>query len=255
MDSQQFFPYSKELQDSLAGQTLSDKERESASLLLVDGNNSERRSLRYLLGALGFNQITDVNSHTLALGHVIRDSYTYILFSTEETDMNPDDFVREACAASPKSRSLALAAQASLRDVFRMLRLGTRGFLIKPYTPNNVDYALLLAARCDPVTEAILSSDEPGGAFAAASASHLDKLAAALIKAREGKVSSAELQKLRYNLQESVHLGKTFSEGGVLGFQEALQEYFSDMAREQPTRLGQLRRRLQSLRGGPQQDK
>lgn len=224
--------------------TLTPAERKQISFLIVESNTQERAQLKQILRNSGYEQIFEANSHTLAKDKLFERRVSHIIFECKKTTMPVDQFVSEVLEVDPKLTLIASSANPKLDDVFNLLTKGARGYLIKPYTQDGVDQAIILATKADPFPEAVLKAKDRNEALAVLVVTALDKLASTLRQTEEFETAKKELPKLTLLLERSVEIATTFSRGEEEGYVKALVEQCIARQNSPSSRLGRLRKRM-----------
>ncbi|MCI5064876.1 response regulator [bacterium] len=228
--------------------TLTPKERSGATVLIVETDRNERQNMRTTLKSLGFGGITDVPNHAAALEKIQERPVTHVIFDAKKTNMPPKDFVSQIAELDPNIVMIPTSSQPSVDDVFDLLCLGAKGYLVKPFTVDTVDAAIIGATKGEPIAESVKQAKDRNEALVAIMMSSLDKVATIMRQAKQFETAEREIPKALRTFQTSADLAATFAKGGDEGLIEALQKFCIERSKGPATRLGRLRKRLKTTR-------
>lgn len=224
-------------------------ERNQATVLVVEADPNDRNNMRTALKNLGYGGICDAPNHTQALERFTQRRITHIIFDAKKTTMPAADFLKQVFEFSPKIVAIPSSANPNVDDVFNLLVLGARGYLVKPFTMDTVEEAILMATKGEPIAEAVLHAKDRNEALVAIIMGALDKVAVILRQAQKFETAQRELPRMLANLGRAVELAHTFAKDGEEGLQLALEKFCIERSKGPASRLGRLRKRLRSSRG------
>ena len=144
--------------------------------------------------------------------------------------------------------ALPSSSNPSVDDVFDLLVIGAKGYLVKPFTIDTVDQAVLMATKGEPIADAVLQARDRNEALVAIMMSSLDKLATTYRQSLQFETAKRELPRALAMLKRSSELAHTFAKGGEEGLIEALERFCIERSKGPATRLGRLRKRLSNTR-------
>ena len=104
------------------------------------------------------------------------------------------------------------------------------------------------AAHKSQAAEAVLNARDRNEALVAITMSSLDKAATTLRQSRQFETAKRDVPKTQTTLKRSADLARTFAKGGNDGLMEALQKFCLERSKGPATKLGRLRKRLQTTR-------
>jgi len=133
-------------------------------------------------------------------------------------------------------------------DVFNLLQQGARGYLVKPFSADRVDSAMIQATKGEPFAEAILTARDRNEVFAALIAGNLDEYARITRQAESIESARRDLPKGLAALTSATNLAKTFCRDGEAALLETMVEFFINLGDGPATKLGRLRHRLKKER-------
>jgi DNA-binding NarL/FixJ family response regulator len=217
-------------------------------ILVVEADPSLRAAMRATLGSLGFGGVSDAPNHALALGKLRERRFTHTIFEARGTNVPVLDFLRRALDDNPGLVAIPSSADPSVDDVFSMLLLGARGYIVKPFAAEAVEEAMLLATKGEPLPRAVLNAVDRNQALSAIVMTSLDGFATVLRQARQFESARMNIPKAERSFRRAIDLAGTFAEGGKEGLLEALIEFALERADGPATKLGRLRKRLKSRR-------
>lgn len=222
--------------------------RKKIDLLVVEPDGDDRASLREVLSTLGFGGVNCQADHATGLTVFAERNFTHVLFSARLTKVPPMEFLIKVLDMDPACICLPTSSDPTIDDVFEMLRIGARGYVLKPFTPSGLEAAIIMATEGEPFSDAILNARDRNEAFSAMAAASLDKLATA--KRQSTKFSSAEkdMSQFAINFRSAVSLGRTFAKGGEEELLESMVDFFTKLSDGPASRLGRLRKRLRNRR-------
>jgi two-component system chemotaxis response regulator CheY len=223
---------------------MSSEERRQCSVLIIDDNSGDRVSIRQALSALGFINYTDASDHAAGLTKIQERQVTHIIFSAPKTNMTSNEFLNRALEMDPKIVSVATSYNPTVDDVFSLLMIGARGYLVKPFTSDTVNECLNWATNGQPLNEAILFAKDRNEALASLVLSSLDKLALTMRQARQFDTAKRELSMVYNQWKRAVDMAYTFGKGGMARMPTEFAELAIDRAQGPASSLGRFRDRL-----------
>ncbi len=236
--------------------SLTPKERADATVLTVEGDPLERQNMRSALKNLGFGGITDAPRHAAAVEKIQERPVTHIIFDAKKTNMPPDEFVTKILEVDPNIVLIASSFEPSVDDVFDLLCLGAKGYLVKPFTVDTVEMSISAASKGDPLPDTVKYAKDRNEALVAILMSTLDKTATIMRQARQFESAKKEISKSHRRLRTAVDLSQTFAKDGEEGLLEALEKFCVELSEGPASRLGRLRKRLRSKRAdAPESEK
>lgn len=218
-------------------------DRDRAEFLLIEPDIQLKASLKGSLMGLGFTRITDSPDHYAGLEKIQRRPITHVLFDAKESNMKAAEFLAHALEQDEKIIALPLSFEPTLDDVFDLLVLGARGYIVKPFTPESLDAALLWATKGEPLSPAILFAKDRNHALASFALSSLDKVASLTAEARRHETAAYELPRARLQLDRALDVARTFAKGGPPELVTAMIDYCCERANGPATKLGRVRKR------------
>jgi DNA-binding NarL/FixJ family response regulator len=139
---------------------------------------------------------------------------------------------------------IATSYEPSIDNVMGLLMKGARGFLRKPFSIDYLEEAFDIATKGEPFNESVLSAKDRNEALLGIVMSCLDRFATIARQAAEFETAQRELQGAKSAFRRSIHLARTFAQGGDPGYLNALEYHFIERAKGPATRLGRIRKRL-----------
>jgi two-component system chemotaxis response regulator CheY len=227
---------------------MSPAERARASILLVEPEALERNNLRTALRTLGFGSVTEAPTHVAALDKFNDRKFSHIIFDAKKTNYPMKEWLSKVFEYDPTVIALPSSANPSVDDVFDLLVIGAKGYLVKPFTIDTVDQAVLMATKGEPIADAVLQARDRNEALVAIMMSSLDKLATTYRQSLQFETAKRELPRSLAMLKRSSELAHTFAKGGEDGLLEALERFCIERSKGPATRLGRLRKRLSNTR-------
>lgn len=222
---------------------MSDQERRETSILIVDADMGTRTSLRNTLMGLGYQQICDAQDHATGLTKLAEKTVTHVIFDARSTNISPKDFIAKALKLQASPVYMASSFSPTIDDVFSLLVLGARGYLVKPFNESSLEEAILQATKGEKLSEAILYAESRNTALASLALSALDKVAVIMRQVDRFDTARAELPFRMNALRRAVDVGKTFVDGSIDDLVNAMMDVAISRSNEPATRLGRTRRR------------
>ncbi len=223
-------------------------ERATTDFLIIEPDINEREKMRMALLNNNFMNMSHTNSHMQGLTTLLSRNFTHIIFSATDTNMPVKEFISKALNIAPDIIALPASFNPNADEVFELLQLGARGFLIKPFTTETLDMGVLMATKGDRLSDAVLQARDRNEAFSALIAANLDKLATALRQAKKFDTPDKEIQRLKNNLRNAMQVGKLFAKDGEEALALRMTEFFVELSGGPASNLGRLRRRLKKQR-------
>ena len=219
-----------------------------ASILVVDRDPIYLENMRTTLITLGYGSINAVSDHDAALKVIEQRNFSHVFFTAVETNMPPAEFLRKALQLDPKMITIPSSAQPDVDDVFELLRIGARGFLVKPFSGESVEATIVEATKGEGFSRAILDARDRNEAFSALLAANLDKLADAMRISKNLSLSTSRLTSHMADFASAAKLARNFAKNGEEGLRSRMVDFFVSLSSGPATRLGRLRRKLAEKR-------
>ena len=223
---------------------LSPAERSKMHILIVESELSIRIQLRQTLGGLGFSSISEAPNHALALQKLVERHVTHVIFEAKKTNMPAADFLTAVLSCDEKIIALPSSYEPSVDDVFNLLIIGARGYIVKPFTEDAIDEAVIMATKGEAISDAILFAKDRNEALVSLMMTALDKLSTTLKQARHFETAKRELPRRVMNFKRAIEISKLFAQGGKPQLLEALLNFCIERSNGPASRLGRLRKRL-----------
>lgn len=228
--------------------SMSVAERGRTSLLIVESDNNERHNMRTAMRTLGYATVADAPNHAAALERMADRRFTHMIFEAKKTNMPAKEFLARVLESTPEIVAIPSSFEPNVDDVFDLLMMGARGYLVKPFTVDTLEASVVMATKGEPISDAVLQAKDRNEALVAILMGSLDKCATVLRQAEQFETARRELPKARAMMLRSAELAKMFAKGGDSGLLEAMEKFCIERSKGPATRLGRLRKRL---RGGP----
>jgi DNA-binding NarL/FixJ family response regulator len=223
-------------------------ERAHSEFLVIESDNQDRDSIRKGLKTIGVNKVYVTSDHYAGLNAIQLRHFTHIIFTCNTTNMSAAEFIRQALELSPRAVAVASSSEPQADDVFDLLRLGARGFLVKPFSGDALDSAIVLATKGNPLPDAVLHAKNRNEAFAALMAAAIDKCSDLLRQSAQYNSAKIELAQSRAKAHNIVRIARMFSQGGEEKLLESIVTLFISISEGPATQLGRLRHRLKQKR-------
>lgn len=224
------------------------QEAANCAVLIVEPDLSERNLLRDTMSELGFSVIAQASNHRSSLDKFEGRKFTHIIFDATKDKYPIQEWFSEIIDIAPEITAIPTSANPKTDDVFELLVLGARGYLVKPFTRETVQAAISLATKGDPIPDIVKSAKDRNEALVAMMMSSLDRLATVQRQARQFQTAQRELAKAEASLRQASELAHIFAKDGEDGLLEALERFCVNKCRGPATRLGRLRKRLSKTR-------
>lgn len=225
---------------------LSPSERTAASVLCVDPDALERNNYRTCLKQLGYGGISDCSNHLAVFEKMDQRQFSHIIFSCTETNIPLKEFVQKVMDSCPKTICIPASSEPNADDVFDLLILGAKGYLVKPFTMDSLDAAVVNATKGEPISDAVLNAKDRNGALVAIMMQSLDKAATTMRQAQQFETAAREVPKNVAGFRRAADLAQTFAKDGHEGLLKSLEEFCIERSKGPATRLGRLRKRLKN---------
>jgi len=228
---------------------LSEAERSTSSILIVEPDAGDRNLLRATLRGLGFKTIAESPNHLAALDKFEGRKFTHIIFDAKKGNYPLKEWFKQVLEISPQIVAIPASANPNVDDVFELLMAGARGYLVKPFIRETVDQSIALATKGEPIPDVVKQARDRNEALVAIIMTSLDRLATVFRQSQQFETAQRELPRAVASLRRASDLGLTFAKGGEQGLIEAMERFCVDKSRGPATRLGRLRKRLSNKRG------
>jgi len=222
---------------------MTSKDRKKVSVLIVDSDIAVRRTMRASLLSLGYNNIQDVPDHSFALQHLEEHPYSHIIFEAKNTRMPAREFLISALELDDSIVAIPSSYQPTVDDVFDLLILGARGYIVKPFTSGALDESIAMSSKGEPLSDAILYANSRNEALAALILDALNKLALIMKQSRKFKTAQRELPLKQATFRRVVDIGRTFAKGGPFALREAIVEFCLEQSENPTPKVGHLKRK------------
>ena len=236
--------------DSLVGKTLqfSMAERSSSSVLIVDPDRQARSSLRQLVTAMHFGGVSDVANHLQGIQKVQERKFTHVIFDAKSTNMPGVEFVTKLLELDDDIIAIPASSEPTVDDVFSLLTIGANGFLVKPFTSESVEEALVLATKGEPISDAILYAKDRNEALVSLALTALDNFMIVKRQSEQFETARRELPRAWKHFCRATEVARMFAEGGEERLVARLIEFCCERADGPASRLGRVRERMMGRR-------
>lgn len=221
-------------------------ERSKCSILVVESDANDRNNMRSSLKSLGYGGLSEAPNHAQALERMNDRKFTHVIFESKKTNMPAKEFVAKIFESTDAVIAIPSSYEPNVDDVFDLLIMGARGYLVKPFTIDTVEQAIVAATKGEPISEAVLQAKDRNEALVAILMSSLDKAALLFRQAEQFETAKRELPRALNTMRRSADLAKTFAKGGDMALIEAMERFCIERSKGPATRLGRLRKRLKT---------
>jgi DNA-binding NarL/FixJ family response regulator len=230
------------------GMQMTSAERSAASVLIVETDAGERSNMRTALKNLDFGAIADAPNHLAALEKFNDRKFSHVIFDAKKTNYPMKEWLQKVFEICPGIIAIPTSSNPSIDDVFDLLVVGAKGYLVKPYTFESVDQAVMMATKGEPISDAVLNAKDRNEALVAIMMSSLDKFATIYRQSQQFETAKRELPRAMAMVKRSSDLAHTFAKGGADGLLEALEKFCLERSKGPASKLGRLRKRLNNTR-------
>jgi DNA-binding NarL/FixJ family response regulator len=220
------------------------KERADSCVLVVEPDAAERNNMRVALRNLGFGGVSDAANHAAALERLDQRKFTHIIFDAKPTNMPSKEFLGRVLEINSEIICIPSSFEPNVDDVFDLLAMGAKGYLVKPFTTDTVETSLDNATKGEPISEAVLGAKDRNEALVAIMMQCLDKTALVIRQAQQFETAEREIPLAMAAFRRASGLANTFAKGGEEGLLGSLEEFCIERSKGPATRLGRLRKRL-----------
>jgi two-component system chemotaxis response regulator CheY len=227
---------------------MTDSERSTSRILLVEPEPTDRNLMRTMLKGLGFSAITESPNHLASLEKFEGRKFTHIIFDARKGNYPIRDWFSQIIEIAPTIIAIPSSPNPSVDDVFELLLLGARGYLVKPFTRDTLDLSVVMATKGEPIADCVKQAKDRNEALVAIMMSSLDRLATVQRQASQFETARREVPRAQAALRRAQDLALTFAKGGEDGLIRALERFCVEKSRGPATRLGRLRKRLSTTR-------
>lgn len=228
---------------------MSPAERAACTILVVESDPGEATHMREALKSLGFTSISEAPSHHIALEKIAGRQFSHIIFDAKKNSNYPlKAWLTKVFEIDSKLVALPASANPSVDDVFDLLVVGARGYLVKPFTFEAVDQAVVMATKGEPISDKVLGAKDRNEALVAMMMTSVDRLATVFRQAKQFETAKRALPNAMAALVRAADLAHTFAKGGEDGLIESLENFCIKHSNGPATRLGRLRKRLSTTR-------
>jgi len=225
--------------------TLNATDRKTVNILVVEPEAGMRQAMRAALGSLGYGSVVDTSDHANALQKFEQRDITHVIFDSKKSTFKAKEFLQKLLEIDPKIVAIPTSSEPTVDDVFDLLVLGAKGYLVKPFTESGLDDAVVMATKGEALSDSILYAKNRNEALASLVMTALDKLTVVMRQAQQFETAKAELPKRHLGLKRAVDLGLTFALGGSPKLLDSIMDFCLERARGPASRLGRVRKRLE----------
>lgn len=219
-------------------------ERGRASVLIIEADANDRNNMRLALKNLGYGGLSDAPNHAAALERMAQRKFTHIIFDAKKTNIPVTDWLQKVLEQEPPPIAIPSSYQPNVDDVFDLMVMGARGYLVKPFTADTVEQAICMATKGDPIADVVLQAKDRNEALVAILMASVDKAATIMRQAQQFETARRELPRALNGMRMSAELARTFAKNGPEGLMEALEKFCIERSKGPATKLGRLRRAL-----------
>lgn len=230
-------------------ESLSPDEWKEIALLLVEPDPAVRRPLLTALGQLCLGGIDNVADHDEALTELKSKSYSHLIFSTTATSLNAVEFLAAVMNVSSDIVALPCSADPDVDQVFDLLMLGARAYLVVPVSVESLSHVVSVATKTEAIPDAMIEGNDKHRSISNMLVNCLDDIAAVMRRAKDSGEEPTALPDLMSKFRDAAEVARVFSSGSELDLIESLQEVCIEKAKvDTSTRLGKVRKRLAAIR-------
>jgi len=236
------------MSNSQTSTDLSQSERAVANILVVEPEPTDRNLMRTMLKGLGYPGIAESPNHLASLDKFEGRKFTHIIFDAKKGNCPMKEWFSQIMEIAPHIIAIPASSNPSVDDVFDLLLLGAKGYLVKPFTRDTLDLSVTLATKGEPIPDIVRQARDRNEALVAIMMSSLDRLATVHRQANQFETALRELPRAQAAFRRASDLAQMFAKGGEDGLIDALERFCVEKSRGPATRLGRLRKRLSSTR-------
>lgn len=226
------------------------KARTNVSTLVISRSGPASNQIRGALKSIGFMKLTACSTHVAGLDRIKGRNFQLVIFDAANTDMPAAEFVSQALGLDGTSVLIAVSSEPRIDDIFGLLRVGARGFVVAPFTIEILENVLSRADEGPPFSEVVLQAPDRNAALSAVVLNNLYRLSVLMRQAREFESAKKDIQRYRAALSESMELAVLFCEhGNETCLVERIVDDCIARANTASSRLGRMRQKLQRERG------
>jgi two-component system chemotaxis response regulator CheY len=227
---------------------LTKAERSVANILVVEPEPSERNLMRTMLNGLGYPVVSESPNHLASLEKFEGRKFTHIIFDAKKGNCPMQEWFSQVLEIAPSIIAIPSSSNPSVDDVFELLLMGAKGYLVKPFTRDTLDLSVTLATKGEPIPDIVRQARDRNEALVALMMSSLDRLATVHRQSKQFETALRELPRAEAALRRASDLALMFAKGGEEGLVGALERFCVEKSRGPATRLGRLRKRLSTTR-------
>lgn len=221
-------------------------ERKLSNVLIVECDEETRNSMRSSLRNLGFGDVVSVFDHYAAIKKFDDHKFSHVLFDARNSEMPSKEFVVKALWVNPELVAVPTSYDPTVDNVFDLMKAGSAGYLVKPFTESSLEEAIVLATKGEPIVEEILHSVNRNQALASIALTCLDSLATILRQARQFDTAKVEVSRNQRQFERAIQMGRLFAQDGDAGLVLAYIERAIQCSEQASSRLGRTRLRRQN---------
>ena len=221
----------------------SESERRQSTVLIVERDEETRATMRSSLRNLGFGEVVSVVDHYTGIKKFGDRRFTHTFFDARNSEMPAREFLIKILEINEDIVAIPTSFDPTVDDVFELLKGGSRGYLVKPFTESTLDEAIVLATKGDPIAEEILNAPNRNQALASLALTALDSLATILRQARLYETAKLEVARTRQQFERAVRMGRLFAQDGDAGLVMAYIDRALQVSDQSASRLGRNRKR------------
>jgi len=215
---------------------------------LVEPEPTDRNLMRTMLKGLGFTTISESPNHLASLEKFEGRTFTHIIFDAKRGNYPVKEWFSQILEIAPNIVAIPTSANPSIDEVFELLIMGARGYLVKPFTRDTLDLSVVMATKGEPIADCVKQARDRNEALVAMMMASLDRLATVQRQASQFETAKREVPRAQAALRRAQDIAITFAKGGEDGLIHALERFCVEKARGPATRLGRLRKRLSTTR-------
>lgn len=227
---------------------LSQGERARISLMIVESESNDRNNMRMTIKTLGYGNFTDAANHAQALEKIQERRVSHVIFEAKKTNMPAKEFLAKLLEIDSNIVAIPSSYEPNVDDVFDLLIMGAKGYVVKPFTSDTLEAAIVMATKGEPIADAVLHAKDRNEALIALVMSSLDKTATILRQANQFETAKREIPRSIARMRRAAELCKTFAKGGDAGMLDALEQFCIERSKGPASKLGRLRKRLRTTR-------
>jgi len=219
-----------------------------AAVCVVGKETAVTNPLKRALKVTGFHNVFVINGFENLTTRSRVDDANVVFVHLDGSEGEVRHYLEECSHLESAPPTILVTDRMDVDNLFSFLALGTKAFLILPFSVSSMEEVVSFAQHAPPLDKELLSFENRNKAFSHCILNNLEKTSRALRKRVDQIISDKEYSVYSGAFRHSARLAKSFRRGSDEDLRDEIVRTIISRAKRLDTRLQRTRRRLQKER-------